>query len=174
MPWQRAKVVSRSGSTDCLLLVVWEVENSPSTTKKVRSMKTGCKLFLLFIGALVLAGCGRTDGPPTFRVSGAITFDGAPLAEGDIVFRDSTGQGTSSAGRITNGQYAFESTVGKKDVIIKAVGEVPGKVDRSNPGETTPIVEQYLPSRYNDQTTLSVDVTDSKSTNEFDFDLTSK
>lgn len=96
------------------------------------------------------------------------------MAEGDIVFRDSTGQGTSSAGRITNGQYAFESTVGKKDVIIKAVGEVPGKVDRSNPGETTPIVEQYLPSRYNDQTTLSVDVTDSKSTNEFDFDLTSK
>ncbi|NLY01575.1 MAG: hypothetical protein GXY83_36265 [Rhodopirellula sp.] len=135
-------------------------------------MKTGFGLILLLVGSLVLAGCGGSGGPSTYGVSGTVTFDGKPLPEGDIIFRDPAGQSPSAAGRITDGKYAFESTAGKKDVIIKAVGEVPGKFDESNPGEKVPVVEQYLPDRYNDKTTLSAEVTDSAGANTFDFELT--
>ena len=137
-------------------------------------MKTGCRLILLLGCSLALTACGGSGGPPTYGVSGSVTFDEAPLPEGEIIFRAADGKGQSHAGKIKHGQYAFESTAGEKQVSITANREVPGEFDESNPGEKSPVIEQYIPAQYSEQTTLKVEVTKSEAENNFDFDLKSE
>ena len=112
--------------------------------------------------AVILAGCGPS-GPRTYKVSGTVTFDGAPVQSGNIVFRDAAGKEKSYGGAITAGQYSFESSPGKKKVEISAMREVPGKMDTSNPGQEVPLMEQYIPEKYSDpaKTTLTAEVTGS-------------
>ena len=90
------------------------------------------------------------------------------------MFRDAAGKLGGSGGTIANGEFAFESTAGKKKVVITAQREVPGKTgEPAAPGEPAPpLMEQYIPSTYNDQTTLEADVTDTAEKNKFDFSLT--
>ncbi|MEZ5952336.1 MAG: hypothetical protein R3C12_24725 [Planctomycetaceae bacterium] len=61
---------------------------------------------------------------------------------------------------------------GQQAVSITATREVPGKFDTSNPGEQTPVVEQYIPDKYNARTELQIDVSKGGQA-EFNFDLTS-
>ena len=56
-----------------------------------------------------------------------------------------------------------------------------GKFDDSNPGENpgdpsakAPALEQYLPSRYNEKTTLQAQVSSTAAENHFDFELKSE
>lgn len=133
-----------------------------------------CLMLMFSLGLLV--GCGGvSDAPVTYPVSGTVTFDGEPLAEGSIIFRDVDGKATTAAGKIENGEFSFDSVGGKKDVVITASREVPGKmVEGGAPGEpAVPAIEQYLPEIYNTKTTLKADVTDSGA-NEFTFELKSK
>ena len=52
-------------------------------------MKTVAYYLMLACTAGVLAGCGGGEsGPTNYPVSGKVTVDGEPLAEGDIIFRD--------------------------------------------------------------------------------------
>ncbi len=135
-------------------------------------MKSPCVLILLFLlGLSPCVGCGPS-GPTTVPVSGKVTLDGAPVAEGDIYFRDAEGKGGSYAGKIVNGEYTFESTPGPKTVEIRATREVPGKFDESNPGEKVPLIEQYIPPQYNSETTLKAEVAESGE-NVHNFDLQS-
>jgi hypothetical protein len=39
--------------------------------------------------------------------------------------------------------------------------EVPGKMDESNPGDPVPLMEMYIPAKYNTETTLTTEVTES-------------
>ncbi len=127
-------------------------------------------LLVLLVPTLLLVGCAPS-GPPMYTVTGTVTFDGQPVAAGDILFRDATGQTRSYAGKIVNGEYSFESSPGSKIVEITAMRDVPGKVDTSNPGEEVPLREQYIPAAYNTETTLTADISaDSRSA---DFSLTS-
>lgn len=135
-------------------------------------MKSACRLILLLGCSLALAACGGPAGPATYDVSGTVTLDGAPLSEGQIAFRAADGQGQSYGGKIENGAYAFECAPGKKKVSITASREVPGKFDEQNPGEKVPLIEQYIPAQYNEETTLEAEVT--KSEGNFDFELKSE
>jgi hypothetical protein len=127
-------------------------------------------VFALFAAsAMLLAGCGPT-GPVTHTVSGTVTFDGVPVAKGDIIFRDAAGQDKSYGGQITDGKFSFESSPGKKKVEINAMREVPGKMDTSNPGAEVPLMEQYIPKQYNTESTLTAEVPGS---GDFTFDLKS-
>lgn len=134
-------------------------------------MKTVCKFSLVFGGCLALTACSGPTGPATHEVSGTVTFDEAPLPEGEIIFRAADG-GPSHGGPIKGGQYAFESTVGKKQVTITASREVPGEFDEQNPGEKVPMIAQYVPAQYNEETTLEAEVTASGGS--FNFDLKSE
>lgn len=125
---------------------------------------------VLLLAALLLAGCAPS-GPEMHTVTGTVTFDGQPVASGDILFRDASGQTRSYAGKIVDGQYSFQTSPGSKIVEIIAMRDVPGQVDTSNPGEEVPLREQYIPASYNTETTLTVEVSrDSKTA---DFALTS-
>ncbi len=133
---------------------------------------TACGLLIL-----LAAGCGSTDG--NIPITGEVTFQGRPIAEGEIVFTPAAGTATGSAlsgsaaasvaGKITGGKYTCRVSEGRSQVRITAYREVPGKVDRSNPGEEAPVVEMYIPPEYNANTKLEVTVDDS--TDQHDFKL---
>ncbi|QDT41235.1 hypothetical protein Pan241w_12950 [Gimesia alba] len=139
-------------------------------------MKTLSFCLILMCTAGIFVGCGgASDAPVTYPVSGKVTLDGEPLAEGNIIFRDAAEKAASAAGKIENGEFSFEAVAGKKAVVITATREVPGKtVVGGAPDEPpVPAIEQYIPATYNEKTTLEAEVSDSGA-NEFTFELKSK
>lgn len=137
-------------------------------------MQSLSRVLFLFSTALII-GCGGDDaGPPTVSVSGMITLDGTPVPEGEVIFRSADGGGgRADAAQIKDGEFAMESTLGKKKVEIRAMRPVAGvETTQLETGEGGGAVEQYIPEQYNDKSTLSADVSESGET-EFKFELTS-
>jgi hypothetical protein len=110
-----------------------------------------------------LYGCGGSD---EVEVSGTVTFDGKPVEEGDIIFR---GTDRAFGGKIKDGNYKLTVSPGKSRVEITAFRAIPGRVDHSNPGEEKPVLEPYIPEKFNSKSTLTADVSSSQTT--FDFKL---
>jgi len=125
--------------------------------------------FFTLLATAVIVGCG-SSGLDTQPVSGKVTFDGQPIAEGRILFRGTGSDPRAFSAEIKDGQYQMEAMAGKVRVEITASRPVPGKFDESNPGEKVPVGEMYIPARYNSQSELSAEVTAGK--NELNFDLT--
>jgi hypothetical protein len=117
---------------------------------------------------LTAAGCGGT-GQQT--VTGKVTFDGKPLEEGRITFRQVDGEKRAYSAPITNGSYTIQCDPGKMAVEIIASRLIPGKFDTSN-GTKEPVGEMYIPAMYNSATTLTADV--SSSNRNIPFELKSK
>ncbi|MCA9267266.1 MAG: hypothetical protein KDA41_02290 [Planctomycetales bacterium] len=112
----------------------------------------------------VAAGCGKS-GPPVYRVTGEVTWDGAPLGEGDILFE--SGDALPAYGKIRDGAFEFESTAGAKRVVIQATKEA----DTVDPAMGARPRISFIPPRYNANTTLSAEVQESGD-NHFRFELT--
>jgi hypothetical protein len=117
---------------------------------------------------LVLAtvGCGAGNGK--VPISGVVTFDGSPMPDGYITFTPEGG-GTPEAAPIAAGKFELGVKPGVHRVEVEASRFV---------GEKNPIMglqprEQYVPARYNSETTLRSEVTPSGE-NAFTFDLASK
>ena len=131
--------------------------------------------FLVFCLAvlLVVTGCG---GPATGQVSGKVTWEGKALPEGEISF-SAPGEGKPpEILTITNGEFSGKVTTGKKTIQINAYKE--GKAPAAAPGGYAPEGGgsnkiNYIPEKYNANTTLSEEVT-AAGPNNFKFDLTSK
>lgn len=119
---------------------------------------------------IAFPGCVST-GPTIIKVTGQVTFDGAPLPEGTITFKRA-GDLKAFSGEIKNGAYEVPCEPGEMTVEISALREVPGKFDTSNPGVTAPLKEMYIPAKYGTATTLSAKVDPANKT--FTFDLKSK
>jgi hypothetical protein len=108
-------------------------------------------LMAFFLSNLLLAsGCAR--GPNTYPVSGRIAFNGEPIVSGEIILYPQGG-GSPVAAPIKDGVFHLRAEAGPKRVEIRATREVPGK--RTAMG---PVSEQYIPERYNEQTTLRQEV----------------
>ena len=74
----------------------------------------------LILGATV-AGCG--DGSRSV-VSGTVTYEGEPVAKGQITFTPADGKGPIAGGEITAGKYRLTDLVpGQKVVQITAVDD---------------------------------------------------
>ena len=121
--------------------------------------------FCLLMALLAVAGCGRR-GPATCAVSAAVTYNGAAVPDGSIVFMPLDKGMSADAGRITGGKSSFSAKPGKKKVEIRAVREV-GKVI---PSMGVRARQSYIPANYNTETTLTVEVI-AGGKNEFSFDL---
>jgi hypothetical protein len=121
---------------------------------------------LLFAAVLLAAGCSR--GPRTYPVSGTVTLDGKPLDDGNIYFLPLDPNVSADAGKIEGGAFRFEAREGKVRVEIRASREVPGK--RSPMGNIRK--EEYIPARYNRESTLQAEVRPSGE-NVYTFELTS-
>lgn len=158
-------------------------------------MERNTKSLWMLVGAIaviVSVGCGPS-GSGTASLSGTVTFDGEPLADGTIQLRptgDTPGVGGTS--KITNGSYSIPlgggMDPGAHSVVIMATRpatpqEIAQTEKDSTAGETamgeedegdaapaaepaTPMT-QYLPAKYNSQTTLTADIVAGENTKDF-------
>ena len=103
--------------------------------------------------------------PETVEVSGTVTWEGAPIANGDIVFASIDPHIPAAAGKIADGAFTFRCKPGKKRVEIRSY-----RLSGKKTPQGRPIGEMYIPKRYNDKSELTADVT-LDGENKFDFAL---
>jgi hypothetical protein len=120
------------------------------------------------LAALLIAGC--SGEARLYPVSGSVSLDGQPVADGDIMFVSLDGVRGPDPGKIKDGNYALKTTEGKKRVEISASKIRPGGA-RGGGGE--PVPEEFIPARYNMESKLGADVQPNNK-NRFDFSLEGK
>jgi hypothetical protein len=76
------------------------------------------RVVALAVAIGVVAGCGKKDAPAYANVSGTVTYNGAPLAKGQITFQ-MEGKPPSSAD-IVDGKYTGQAMIGSNRVSISA------------------------------------------------------
>jgi hypothetical protein len=143
---------------------------------KAKDRATGCRLLALACAAVLTAnGCGSGKIP----VEGNVRFAGTPVEEGMITFEPADGKGPTTGGRIADGKYELAAeagaTPGEKIVRIVALRKTGRMIPEGSPappGTMVAEVKQCIPSQYNDQSILRVEITPGK-TNTHDFDLKS-
>jgi hypothetical protein len=122
---------------------------------------------LLFV--LLLASFGCDSGPSLYEITGKVSFDGVPVAKGDITLRPEKPSTAPQGAMIKDGSFQMKASEGKYKVEIISTRVVPGK--KGPMGEDA--IEEFIPQKYNTKTTLGAEV---KTTgkNELLFELTSK
>ncbi len=128
----------------------------------------------------LIAGCGGGDGLPRERVSGMVTLDGQPVADGMIQFlpegpADPSGAVLSGGATIKGGAYDIPRDTGLIPGTYKvSIYAASSKGEVSNdPGPGQRLPREMIPAKYNQQTTLTAAV-EAGGDNHFDFPLTSK
>jgi hypothetical protein len=138
-------------------------------------------LIAIMMPMLMLSyGCGGDPSLETAELSGTVTFEGKPLPEGEIRFvpiKDT--QGPACAGDIRQGIYKITArggiTVGTHRVEIRAMRDIPGSQSLPDiPGHKSGEKprEQYLPPKYNQQSTFEITVKSGGRAQTRDFSLT--
>ena len=97
-------------------------------------------------------GCSPS-GPRMAQVSGAVTLDGQPIEDGEIMFVPLDKELGPEAGRINKGVFTLPAKVGMNRIEIRASKAVPG---RQTP--MGPITLEYIPARFNTDSTLQEEV----------------
>lgn len=72
---------------------------------------TVCSLLLAAGVAIALAGCGGSEGPTTYQLSGRVTYAGQPVPIGTITLSPDVSKGNrgpGSAAGIVDGRFATE------------------------------------------------------------------
>ena len=119
-------------------------------------------------------GCGAAN---SLDVRGQVRYGSEPIRDGVITFKSETGR--YAAARISDGAYAVEDSSaldpGTYTVSITAKREAGTRTMTQttlahNAGDVVPIIEQFIPSQYNEASTLRVTLESTKS--DYDFDLT--
>jgi hypothetical protein len=98
----------------------------------------------------LLAGCGGSDGPTRYDVSGSVSYDGKPVPKGFITFIPDTDQGNTGPGGgavIENGHYETESgkgVVGGPHIIrITGYDGKPTQMSGEDMPDGQPIFQTY-------------------------------
>jgi hypothetical protein len=114
-------------------------------------------------GAVLLLCCGcERDG--LVRVSGRVTVGGVPVENGTIAMRPVKGDGPTAGALIVGGVYNLRVARGSNRVEIQAYKTV-GMMHSMEGDPTSPLVPKLvpiLPAKYNAETTLTLDVTQSR------------
>lgn len=100
-------------------------------------------ILVTLFASVFLLGCGEAKDP-VYKVTGKVTYDGAPVENGSIVFDPVDGKGMSAMAGITNGEITGEVPEGEKILRINATRTLDKK---DQYGE--PITESYIPAKYN-------------------------
>jgi hypothetical protein len=124
---------------------------------------------LVLLTTLAVGGCGSgsdTSAPDNvyarFPVSGTVTLNGTPLAEGTIQFEPAAETtGPTVTGEIRQGKFTIERpqgpVAGKHKVQISGIPPVKVK-ENEEPGGTPRSVSDPVPAKYNTETTLETDI----------------
>ena len=140
----------------------------------------------LLLGALA-AGCGDASGVgPTFRVTGKVTFNDAPLTAKNtvIVFKPDAARGNTSpfesAGTVdADGNYSL-TTRGKNGAppgwykVVVTAREEAEPVHPKGPQRHRPVSKSLLPAKYGQAQTsgLSIEVVEGPAPGAYDLKLT--
>jgi hypothetical protein len=125
------------------------------------------KLIVLLLCPLACCGCGGGDDLLKKRgsVSGVVSFDGEPVEEGQIIFTPQGKEGNVAGAMIEDGAYSIPRekgpVAGPHSVSITAsrkTGQKKKAPVPAPPGEMIELREEYIPAKYNRQTTLSVEI----------------
>lgn len=118
---------------------------------------------VMLIGIVVSAGCGgAVDGK--YQVSGTVTFGGSRVADGAIYFVAPDSEAVLGFAKIVAGRYDAQVAGGRARVRISADRPVPGRKNEAG----NPLIEQYIPPRFNDATELEATIERSR---RLDWDL---
>ena len=144
-------------------------------------------LFVTIFTVVVLSGCGsKLD---TIKVTGTITFDGAPLADATVNFSPETegaglpAYGTTDAGGnyvlqtpqgavnggTTPGKYLVTVQKREKSPVEETSGEYDGTSSAQNPNLPRP--KSLIPERYERAISSRLTATVDKDNTVFNFDL---
>jgi hypothetical protein len=138
------------------------------------------RIAAMLLCTLAGGGCGGGDELLSKRcsVTGTVTFDGQPVENGQIIFTPKGKEGSVAGALIEDGEYFIPRdkgpVAGRHSVSITAsrkTGEQKKAIMPAPPGEMIDVMEAYIPKKYNDQTTLSVELKAGENS-EVDFDLT--
>lgn len=137
-------------------------------------------LLLAIVGMTAFAtGCGggaAYEGEKRLALSGKVTFDGQPVDGGSISFIPTNPKKKVSGGDIIKGEYkvpeAKGAHTGPHRVEIHWYRPTGKKIVDTDMGGTKDEVVEAIPPKYHMQSTLNAEVTEGKTT--FDFELTSK
>ena len=131
----------------------------------------------LVLISLIALGCNTGDAGRA-SVSGKVTFNGQPIATGQIVFEPS-GSGRLGIAQIADGAYSMPPeqgpTPGKYIVRITAdrpTGKTAAPLASSGGQAPTQVYEQYIPAKYNERSELNTEI-DAEPNIVRDFDLKS-
>ena len=135
------------------------------------------KFFPLLILVLVLAGCGESTGGRV-GVEGKVTFKGAPLDTGFVMFvpEAAGGAATQASTMIDKGEYRIPAPQGLfpgkyRVALSSGDGKTPAADPNAAPGPTGNFAsKERIPAKYNTETTLSVEVK-AGTKNSFDFQV---
>jgi len=123
-----------------------------------------CRGVLLLLITLTLAAC--SSEPSKVAVSGTVTYDNQPVEDGQVAFEPVAG-GKMQFGIIADGRYAIPKQYGlvPGEYIVRITASRPtGKLAETDAFLTEEtsleINEQFLPSKYNSASTLTVDIAD--------------
>ena len=124
----------------------------------------------------VTSGCG---GLAPVGVTGDVTFDGQPLAEGTVLFEPvviDKGQRRDVA--IQDGKFSLSESEGMSPgvefkVIVKAFKKTGRKYPNADLTASVDEVVQFIPKQYNSASTLRVAISPDETENHFQFDLVS-
>ena len=126
-------------------------------------MRTGRLALAGLAAVLALTGCG---GTPTYKVSGQVTWKGQPVGDGQINFLPEDGNVHPATAKIVNGRYEAQVPAGRMKV------EVHGQKDLGyDPAMHQNTKAPYIPSEYNAETTLTLDVQARDNTADFHLPL---
>jgi hypothetical protein len=108
---------------------------------------------------LPLSGCG--DASST-ALHGTVTFDGAPVTNGSIVFLPATGEGPKAAAAIEEGKYTIPADVGLKPggyrVEVSWHRPTGRKVPSADPGIMMDETKEAVPAKFNSDSTLTAEL----------------
>jgi hypothetical protein len=123
----------------------------------------------LLTALALAAGCG--PGADTGEVTGTVRVDGQPAPPGSsITFVPADGKSPTAGALIENGRYTTRVPVGPAKVEVRAPKTIarPKAAKQEGPGADADRVEESLPAKYNDNTTLTHDVKPGTNTKDWD------
>ncbi len=134
---------------------------------------------VLVLSFVTLAGCGSGDGRERIPVSGTVTYQGQPVANGEIRFQPIEGTKTSPSGAtIKDGQYKVTARgglpVGKFCVVITAFrpeARQALKKQKGGIGDDGKLLLQFLPPKYNNKSELTISINLEEEAKTANFDL---
>ncbi len=106
---------------------------------------------------MALTGCGPA-GPRKIKISGTVSLDGFPLAEGNVVFIPLDPALGAAGGAIATGGFTIETYPGPHRIEVYADKKESRPIGPDDPPELGFTLTSLIPERYNKKTTLTFDV----------------